>query len=75
MDGLYHLCAQHLLLPPYQVFEEVDRQVVAVAEIGFDVDSEEDVDLSLRAELGREGSGGNLGFLGVDLLHHKLSKD
>ena len=57
-----------------QVFEEVDRQVVAVAEVGFDVDSEEDVDLSLRAELGREGSGGNLGFLGVDLLHHKTKQ-
>ena len=57
-----------------QVFEEVDSEVFTVAEVCFDVDSKEDVDLSLRAELGREGSGGNLGFLGVDLLHHKTKQ-
>ena len=52
-----------------QVFEEVDGEVVAVAEISFDVDGEEDVDLPLGAELRREGCSCDFSLLNVDLLH------
>ena len=58
-----------LALAGHDVLEEVDRQVVAVAEVSFRVDSEECINLSLRAELGAEGSGCDFALLGVDLLH------
>ena len=61
-----------LALAGHDVLEEVDGEVVAVAEVGPRVHSEEDVDLPLRAELGSEGCGGDLALLGVDGLHEGI---
>ena len=51
----------HLLLAlaHHDVLQEVDGQVVAVAEVGLRIDGEEDVDLALGAELGAECGGGD----------------
>ena len=54
-----------------EVLEEVDGEVVTVAEVSFNVDGEEDVDLFLGTELGGEGRSSEVSLLGIDLLHHK----
>ena len=56
-------------LPAHEVLEEVDREAVAAAEVGLDVDGEEDVDLALAAELGAECRCGDCGLDWLAGLH------
>ena len=57
------------LLPVHDVLEEVDGDVVTIREIRLHVHREELVDLSLGAELGTEGSGGDCWLVLVSGLH------
>ena len=54
MDGLHHLCAQHLLTAPNQILEKVDGDVVVGRQVDADVGCKEVVDFALAAVLSCE---------------------
>ena len=54
VDGLHHLCTQHLLPTPNQILKEVDGNVIVGWKVDADVSGEEVIDLALASIFGRE---------------------
>ena len=72
VDGLHHLCTQHLLPTPNQILKEVDGNVIVGWKVDADVSGEEVINLPFAAVLGCELFGRDLGHLRLghwDLLH------